>query len=59
MGLFRRKAAQDDVFETKRCPYCREPLPDSAEKCVMCGADLPVATPARDAERAAVARRQR
>jgi hypothetical protein len=38
MGLFGRKRSEDEVEE--RCPHCREPLPEGAEKCVMCGIDL-------------------
>ena len=38
MGLFRHKATVDD--EPERCPVCRERLPDEADECAMCGADL-------------------
>jgi hypothetical protein len=38
MGLFRRKRSEDEVEE--RCPNCREPLPEGALECVMCGIDL-------------------
>jgi hypothetical protein len=38
MGLFTRKRSEDEVEE--RCPHCREPLPEGAVKCVMCGVDL-------------------
>ena len=38
MALFRRKATVDD--EPERCPVCRERLPDDADECAMCGADL-------------------
>jgi len=38
MGLFRRKPTVE--AEPERCPVCRERLPDDAEECVMCGADL-------------------
>lgn len=38
MGLFGRKRSQEEVEE--RCPHCREPLPEGAVKCLMCGIDL-------------------
>jgi rRNA maturation endonuclease Nob1 len=38
MGLFRRKANVE--VEPERCPVCRERLPDDADECAMCGADL-------------------
>jgi hypothetical protein len=38
MALFRRKATLED--EPERCPVCRERLPDDADECAMCGADL-------------------
>ena len=38
MGLFRRKA--DVELEPERCPLCNERVPESAEECAMCGADL-------------------
>jgi hypothetical protein len=38
MGLFRRKATVED--EPERCPLCGERLPDDADECAMCGADL-------------------
>jgi predicted amidophosphoribosyltransferase len=41
MRLFRRKPTNE--LEAERCPYCREPLPDDATKCMMCGASLPQA----------------
>jgi hypothetical protein len=37
-GSFRRKATVED--EPERCPVCRERLPDDADECAMCGADL-------------------
>ncbi|HEY1274015.1 MAG TPA: hypothetical protein VGF25_03865 [Thermoleophilaceae bacterium] len=40
MGLFRRKAAAE--HEEERCPYCREPLPEEASRCLMCGSNLPL-----------------
>jgi hypothetical protein len=51
MGLFRRKRNDDEVEE--RCPQCREPVPEGAADCVMCGADLrPLrAAPTGDAPR--------
>jgi hypothetical protein len=39
MRLFGRKAMSED--EPERCPFCREPLPDGAAECVMCGSRLP------------------
>jgi zinc-ribbon domain len=44
MRLFRRKAATDEVPE-ERCPYCSERVPDGANECHMCGADLRVLRP--------------
>jgi hypothetical protein len=38
MGLFRRNVTVED--EPERCPVCRERLPDDADECAMCGADL-------------------
>ena len=38
MRLLRRKATVED--EPERCPLCRERLPDNADECAMCGADL-------------------
>jgi hypothetical protein len=38
MRLFRRKTT-DEVPE-ERCPYCSERLPERANDCQMCGADL-------------------
>ena len=38
MGLFRRKPTVE--AEPERCPVCRERLPDGADECAMCGADL-------------------
>jgi len=38
MGLFRRRATVED--EPECCPVCREGLPDGADECAMCGADL-------------------
>jgi hypothetical protein len=38
MALFRRRATVED--EPERCPVCRERLPDNADECAMCGADL-------------------
>ena len=37
MGLFRRK---NDEVEPERCPLCRERVPEDADECAMCGADL-------------------
>jgi hypothetical protein len=38
MGLFRRKQREERFDE--RCPNCREPVPEGAIKCTMCGIDL-------------------
>jgi predicted amidophosphoribosyltransferase len=38
MRLFRRKTT-DEVSE-ERCPYCSERLPEGANECQMCGANL-------------------
>jgi hypothetical protein len=38
MGLFRRKSSEQD--EPERCPVCREPVPEGAVECKMCGAAL-------------------
>jgi hypothetical protein len=37
MGLFRRKDVEP---EPERCPLCTERVPDGAQECAMCGADL-------------------
>ena len=38
MGLFRSKTTIE--AEPERCPLCRERIPDDANECAMCGADL-------------------
>ena len=38
MGLFRSKASAE--VEPERCPVCRERVPEHADECAMCGADL-------------------
>jgi rRNA maturation endonuclease Nob1 len=38
MGLLRRKTTTEG--EPERCPLCRERIPDDADECAMCGADL-------------------
>jgi hypothetical protein len=43
MRLFRRSANADR--EAERCPLCNEPLPDDAQECAMCGADLTALQP--------------
>lgn len=49
MSLFRRNRGEEP--EGMRCPQCGERVPDGADECMMCGADLrPLA---RSAERAA------
>jgi rRNA maturation endonuclease Nob1 len=37
MRLFRRKNVE---VERERCPLCRERVPEHADECAMCGADL-------------------
>jgi len=46
VGLFRRKPKVED--EPERCPLCNEPLPDGADECAMCGADLKALRPWSD-----------
>jgi hypothetical protein len=43
MGLFQRKPKFED--EPVRCPVCTERLPDDADECAMCGADLKALRP--------------
>jgi rRNA maturation endonuclease Nob1 len=43
MGLFRRKQKVED--EPERCPVCTERLPDDADECAMCGANLKALRP--------------
>jgi hypothetical protein len=38
VGLFRRK--NDLEPEPERCPLCTERVPEDAQECAMCGADL-------------------
>ncbi len=38
MGLFGRKRRDDEAEE--RCPHCREPVPEGAVECMMCGINL-------------------
>jgi hypothetical protein len=38
MRFFRRYANIE--VEPERCPVCRERVPENAEECGMCGADL-------------------
>jgi rRNA maturation endonuclease Nob1 len=38
VGLFRRKPKIEE--EPERCPVCTERVPDGADECAMCGADL-------------------
>ena len=37
MGFLRRSRKTDEAHES-RCAFCREPLPDDALECNMCGA---------------------
>jgi predicted amidophosphoribosyltransferase len=39
MGLFRRKPPHPEL-EVERCPHCREPVPEEAAICNMCGMPL-------------------
>jgi predicted amidophosphoribosyltransferase len=49
MRFFRRKHSDHD--ETGRCPRCREPVPEGAAECMMCGLPLePFRAALRDAE---------
>jgi hypothetical protein len=43
MGLFRRKP--NVVAEPERCPLCAERVPDGADECAMCAADLKALRP--------------
>jgi rRNA maturation endonuclease Nob1 len=43
MGLFRPKHKIEDGPE--RCPVCTERLPEDADRCAMCGADLKALRP--------------
>jgi ribosomal protein L40E len=43
MRFFRRKVSTNE--EPDRCPLCGERLPDDAEECAMCGADLKALRP--------------
>jgi hypothetical protein len=38
MRLFRRNRSDED--EVARCPRCREPVPEGAVECMMCGEAL-------------------
>jgi predicted amidophosphoribosyltransferase len=38
MRFFRRKPSVE--VEPERCPLCRERVPEDADLCAMCGADL-------------------
>ena len=48
VGLFRRKPKVEEGPE--RCPLCTERLPDGADECAMCGADLKALHPASEGE---------
>ena len=45
MGLFRRKPKVEAEPEPERCPLCNERVPDGADECAMCGADLKALRP--------------
>ena len=49
MGLFRRKPKVEEE-DPERCPLCTERLPDGADECAMCGADLKALRPAPEVE---------
>lgn len=44
--MFRRKPKVED--EPERCPLCNERVPDGADECAMCGADLKALRPPSD-----------
>ena len=43
MGLFRRNTNVEP--EPERCPMCSERVPDGADECNMCGANLKALRP--------------
>jgi hypothetical protein len=43
MRFFRRN--DDTEAEPDRCPLCNERVPEGAEECAMCGADLKALRP--------------
>jgi predicted amidophosphoribosyltransferase len=48
MSLFRRNPPHSEL-EVERCPRCREPVPEEAAMCTMCGLPLePVRDTAED-----------
>jgi hypothetical protein len=51
MGFLRRNRKTDEARES-RCAFCREPLPEDAVECNMCGAPAmrlpPKPVPRRD-----------
>ena len=55
MGLFRRNPKVE--AEPERCPLCAERVPDGADECGMCGADLRALRPwSEDRDRGPAAR---
>jgi len=55
MGLFRRKPKVE--AEPERCPLCAERVPEGADECGMCGADLRALRPwSEDRDRGPAAR---
>ena len=55
MGLFRGKPKVE--AEPERCPLCAERVPDGADECDMCGADLKALRPwSEDRDRGPAAR---
>ena len=55
MGLFRRNPKVE--AEPERCPLCAERVPDGANECAMCGADLKALRPwSEDRDRGPAAR---
>jgi rRNA maturation endonuclease Nob1 len=45
MGLFRSSKVE---AEPERCPLCTERVPDGADECAMCGADLKALRPSSE-----------
>ena len=56
MGLFRRDT--NEKAEAERCPLCTERVPDGAEECNMCGANLKPLRPSSGRDARALAERE-
>jgi rRNA maturation endonuclease Nob1 len=54
MRFLRRKNVEE---EPERCPLCRERVPEHADECAMCGADLRSLRPSWEREMSEPARR--